>query len=156
MITIDIDKFLIDCEYINFFMQIHMQWSKDDGSTSPYQTLITNCLPCFEKLNIFTNPDIYWTETMSQCFVCNNFQKTVLIRSTEVKCFVGIIHMLRIHIGLRKLSKTNVYDFHLKKWIHWISLNYALRLQVFNCYLNNNECLLTGTNMTLRFEMMMK
>ena len=35
-ITIEIDKLLIDCEYINFFMQMYMQWSKDDGSTSSY------------------------------------------------------------------------------------------------------------------------
>ena len=27
MITIEIDKFLIDREYVNFFMQIYMQWS---------------------------------------------------------------------------------------------------------------------------------
>ena len=33
MITIKIDKFLINCEYINLFMQMYMPWSKDDGST---------------------------------------------------------------------------------------------------------------------------
>ena len=27
MITIEIDKFLIDPEYINFFMRMYMQWS---------------------------------------------------------------------------------------------------------------------------------
>ena len=31
---IEIDKLLIDCEYINFFMKIYMQWIKDDGFTS--------------------------------------------------------------------------------------------------------------------------
>ena len=32
-ITIEIDKFLTNLEYINFFMQIYMQRSKDYGST---------------------------------------------------------------------------------------------------------------------------
>ena len=32
-IIIEIDKFLIDREYINFFIQINMQWSKYDSST---------------------------------------------------------------------------------------------------------------------------
>ena len=53
---------------------------------------------------------------MNQCFVCINFQKTILIRSAEGKKNVfGILHMLRIHTGLQKLSKTNVHDLHLKK-----------------------------------------
>ena len=33
-ITIEIDKFLIDRENINFIIIMYMQWSKDDGSTS--------------------------------------------------------------------------------------------------------------------------
>ena len=33
-ITIEIDNLLIDREYINFFIQMYMQWSKDDGYTS--------------------------------------------------------------------------------------------------------------------------
>ena len=33
MITIEIDKFMIDIEYINLFMQMYMQWIKDNGST---------------------------------------------------------------------------------------------------------------------------
>ena len=48
--TIEIDKFLINCEYINFFMQIYMKWRKDEGSTSSFQTLIIPRLPRFEKL----------------------------------------------------------------------------------------------------------
>ena len=32
-ISIEIDKFLINHKYIEFLMQIYMQWSKDDGST---------------------------------------------------------------------------------------------------------------------------
>ena len=35
-ITIEINNFLIDREYIDFFMQIYMQCSKDDGSTPSF------------------------------------------------------------------------------------------------------------------------
>ena len=30
-ISIEIDKFLINCEYIEFFIHMYMQWSKDNG-----------------------------------------------------------------------------------------------------------------------------
>ena len=33
MITIEVDKFLVDSEYINFFMQMYTKCIKDDGST---------------------------------------------------------------------------------------------------------------------------
>ena len=46
-ITIEIDKFLIDHEYIEFFMQMCMQLRKDNGSTSSFQKLIIPRLPCF-------------------------------------------------------------------------------------------------------------
>ena len=49
-ITIKIDKFLIDHEYIDFFIKMYMQRRKDDFSTSPFQKLIILCLPSFEKL----------------------------------------------------------------------------------------------------------
>ena len=53
---------------------------------------------------------------MTQCFVCCDWKKTILIRSAEGKKNVlGILHMLRIHTGLRKWSKRNVLDLYLKK-----------------------------------------
>ena len=33
----------------------------------------------------------------------------------KVKKLFCILHMLRIHTGLRKFSKANLYDLHLKK-----------------------------------------
>ena len=51
-ITIEIDELLIDCEYINLFMQMYMQWSRDDGSTSSFRKLIIPHLPCFDKLSL--------------------------------------------------------------------------------------------------------
>ena len=47
IIAIDIDKLLVDREYIELFMQIYMQWSKDNGYTSSNQKLIIECLPHF-------------------------------------------------------------------------------------------------------------
>ena len=35
-ITIEIDRFLINREYIDFFVKIYMKWSKDYGSTSSF------------------------------------------------------------------------------------------------------------------------
>ena len=35
-ITIEIDMFLINSECIDFFIQMYVQWSKDDGSTSSF------------------------------------------------------------------------------------------------------------------------
>ena len=94
---------------------------------------------------------------MSQFFVCYNFQKTILIRSAERKEKVFyILHMLRIHTGLRILSWTNVYELHLKKGSHLISVNHSLRLQILNFYFNNTEWLLSRPSMALRFEMMMQ
>ena len=49
-IIIEIDKFLVDREYINFFMKMYMQWSKDGSSNSSSRILIIPRLPSFEKL----------------------------------------------------------------------------------------------------------
>ena len=53
---------------------------------------------------------------MTQCFVCRNCKNTIIIRYDEGKeILFCILHMLRIHTGLRNWSKTNVFDLHLKK-----------------------------------------
>ena len=68
-ISIEIYKFVINREYIDFFVQIYMQWRKDDGSTSSFRTLIIPRLPCFEKLD-FSQFKVYIvTETTTHCFV---------------------------------------------------------------------------------------
>ena len=51
-ITIEIYKFLIDREYIKFFMQMYIQCSKDGGFTLSLQKLIIPRLPRFEKLDL--------------------------------------------------------------------------------------------------------
>ena len=47
MITTEIDGLLVDCEYIELFIQMYIQLSKDNGSTSSFQTLIIPRLPRF-------------------------------------------------------------------------------------------------------------
>ena len=68
-ISIEIDKLLINREYIDFFTNIYMQWSKDDGSTSSFQKFIVIRLPCFEKLSLSQFKVYIETETMTHFFV---------------------------------------------------------------------------------------
>ena len=84
-ITSEIDKFLINCEYINFFTRIYMQWSKDDDSNSSSQTLIIPRLLRFENMALLQLRLYIEAQTMTQYFVCRNFQKTILIRATARK-----------------------------------------------------------------------
>ena len=43
---------------------------------------------------------------MTQCFMCNNCNMSIFIQSSNVKEGVFcILHMLRIHTGLRKWNK---------------------------------------------------
>ena len=116
MITIEIDKLPIHREYINFFMQMFMQWIKDGSSTSSFRTLIIPRLPRFEKLSLSQLQLYIETQTTTQCFMCCKYQNIILNRSSEGKENVFIIlNMLKIHTSFRKLNKTYVYDLHLKK-----------------------------------------
>ena len=87
-INIEIDKFLIDCEYIEFFMKMYMQWIKDDGSTSSSRTLIIPPLPRFEILALSKFQLYIETETMTPCFVCCNFPRRLfsfdLLKSEKI------------------------------------------------------------------------
>ena len=76
---IEIDKFLIDCEYINFFMQMYMQWSKDEGSTSSSRKLSIPRLTRLEKLALSQLQLYIEAETMTKCFVCRNLKNTIFI-----------------------------------------------------------------------------
>ena len=84
-ITIDIDKFLIDREYIDFFMKMYMQWSKNNSSTSSFQKIIIPRLPHFERLALSQFKLYVETQTMNQFFWCCNLQNTILVRSSEGK-----------------------------------------------------------------------
>ena len=99
-ISIEIYKFLINREYTFFLMQMYTQWSKDNGYTSSFRKLIITHLPSFEKLDLSQFKLYIEAQTTTQCFVCRNCKKTILIRFDED--FFCILHMLRIHTGLRK------------------------------------------------------
>ena len=50
---------------------------------------------------------------MTHCYVRNNCQKSIFIRSAQVKeGVIFILQMLRIHTGLKKCNNNNVYDKH--------------------------------------------
>ena len=76
-IALDINKLLVDREYIDFFMQIYMQWIKDNGYISSNQKLIIECLPHFEKLALSQFKLYIEVETMTRCYVCDNCQKSI-------------------------------------------------------------------------------
>ena len=52
VITIEIYKFLINREYLNFFIIMYMKWIKDDGSITSFRKLIITSLPHIEKLGL--------------------------------------------------------------------------------------------------------
>ena len=108
-------------------MQMYMQWSKDDGSNSSSQTLTIPRLPRVEKLALSQFQLYNEAQTPTQCFVFHISQKIILIQAAEGKeTFFCILHMLRIDNCLRTQYKRNVFDLHLKKWIHSISVYHAL------------------------------
>ena len=59
-ITNDINKILVNCEYIGFFMQMYMQWSSDN---------IIECLPHSEKMALSQFKVNIEVEKMTQCYV---------------------------------------------------------------------------------------
>ena len=103
---------------MKFFIIMYMQWSKDNGSTSSYQTLIIPRLPSFGKMALSQFQLYIEAQTTTQCFVWRNCKNTILIWAAEgtKNCFCTL-HMLRIYTGLRKWSGEILFDLHLKKWI---------------------------------------
>ena len=84
-ITIDIYKFLINCEYIKFFIIMYIKWRKDDGSNSSSRTLIIPRLPHSRKMDLSQFQLNTETQTTTQCLVCRNGKNTIIIRYDEGK-----------------------------------------------------------------------
>ena len=80
-----INKLLVEREYIDFFMQIYMQWSSDNSCTSYNQESIIECLPHFEKLDLSQFKVYIEFETTTHCYVCDICQKIILIQYAKVK-----------------------------------------------------------------------
>ena len=94
---------------------------------------------------------------MTRCFVFCNCQKTIFIRSDEDKEKVfRILHMLRIHTGLRKLGKKMYMTFIFKKMnpfeIGKPCINIERREMLFEKY----RMAIKRGNMMLRFKIMIQ
>ena len=85
IVTNDINKLLVDSEYIDFFMQIYIQWSSDNNYTLSNQKWIIECLPHFEKLDLSQFKVYIEVETMNHCYVCDNCQISIFIQSANVE-----------------------------------------------------------------------
>ena len=93
----DIKKLLVNCEYIDFFIQIYEKWST-------YNSM--KCLPYFEKMELSQFKVYIEARKTTQCIVCNNCNMSIFIPSSNVKEGVFcILQMLRIHTGLRKWNR---------------------------------------------------
>ena len=78
-ITIEIDKFLIDSEYNNFFMHMYIKWRKYYSYDPSYLKLIIPSLPSFYKLALSQFQLYIKAQTITQCFVCRNCQMIILV-----------------------------------------------------------------------------
>ena len=99
----DINKLLVHREYIDFFIQIYIQWRSDNS---------IEWLPHFEKMALSQFKVYIEAEKTTQCIVCNNCNMSIFIPNSNVKEGVFcILQMLRIHTSLRKWTKKD--QFHI-------------------------------------------
>ena len=75
-ITNDINKLLVNREYVDFFMRIYIQRSSDNS---------IKCLRHFEKMALSLFKVYFEVEKMTQCYVCNNCKMSIFIQSSNVK-----------------------------------------------------------------------
>ena len=119
-ITNDTNKLLVNHEYIDFFIQIYIQWSTDNS---------IECLPHFEKMALSQFKVYIEVEKMTQCYVCNNCNLSILIQSSNDKeGFFCILQMLRIHTGFPKWDKKDQFHMLLRdKNPHYANPQQSLR-----------------------------
>ena len=124
----DINKLLVNREYIEFFIQIYKQWSSDNSN---------KCLPHFEEMTLSQFKVYIEPGKTTQYIVCNNCNMSIFIPYSNVKEGVFcILQILRIYTGLSKWTK--------KDWYHII-------LRDMNPLGINQPCL-TITNNEVLFE----
>ena len=76
IITDDINKLLVNREYIDLLIQIYMQWRSDNS---------IECLPHFEKMALSQFKVYIEVEKVTQCYVCDNCNMSIFIQSYNVK-----------------------------------------------------------------------
>ena len=72
----NINKLLVNREYIDFFIQIYEQWSSDNS---------IKCMPHFEKMALSQFMVYIEAEKTTQCIVCNNCNMSIFIPFSNVK-----------------------------------------------------------------------
>ena len=72
----DINKLLVNREYIDFFVQIYIQWSSDNSN---------KCLPHFGKMALSQLKVYIEAGKTTQCIVCNNCNMSIFIPSSMLK-----------------------------------------------------------------------
>ena len=75
-ITNDINKLLVNREYIELFIQIYIQWSSDNS---------IECLPYFEKMALSEFKVYIEVEKMTRCYVCDNCNMIIFIQPSNDK-----------------------------------------------------------------------
>ena len=111
----EVDQFLIKREYLKLFLDLYQEWSGDNSDTTISQDRNQNKLPRFEKL-LFQQFRFYYDSDMNHaCYVCKNCRETyrVGVGFAEDAIFV-LIHLMRLHVGVRQFKKNNDFDLHLK------------------------------------------
>ena len=93
---------------------MYLQWRKDNGSTSSFWKLIIPHLLRFEKLYLSQFKLYIGTETTTHCFVCCNFQNTILIRYAKSKANVIVFYtcwgyILACESGVRQIYMNFIY-----------------------------------------------
>ena len=109
----EIDKFLTDRNHFEFFTKMFNKWAENDGSTTTSQSR-DSTLPAFESFAL-SQFQFYKNSESINCFVCKNCNLTFRMSNASIPeqalCFT---HLLHLHTGVRKWSRKNVYDQHLK------------------------------------------
>ena len=106
IITNDINKLLVNREYIDLLFQIYIQWSSDK---------IIECLPHFEKMALSQFKVYIEVEKMTQCYVCNKCNTIIFIQySNDKEGGFGNLQILRIHTGLQKWNKKDLFHMILR------------------------------------------
>ena len=147
-ITNDINKLLVNREYIDLFIQIYIQWSSDNS---------IECMPHFKKID-FSQFKVYIElEKMYQCYVYDNCNMSIFIQSSNDKeGFYSILHIIRIHTGLRQWNKKDQFHMLLCDK-NPLGINQpCIKIAENEVFFENIEWLLSGAQIPLKFKGMMQ
>ena len=130
----DVNKLLVDREYIDFFMQICMQWSSHNNYISSNQKNNLWMSATFLETVFVTIQGIYWSWKMTNCYVCDNCQMSIFIQSSNVKECFFVFYRCQGSILVWKSGIRTMYIIYIfTKIIQFESINHELRLQIVKC-----------------------